>query len=187
MRGHIRSKSHGRIRWGVLFAVLCVAAVGAYLVMFTYNTARETQSQDKRPEPQAATPTAPVVDVIDPVLDAKVKSYKALFSGGQYESGIDEAERLQPELESFVGSEQQSVRPPGFIGFRGFWADGLTRFLGPGSESSPIFTDLSAGSYSDRRGRWKSPFPSVPTIAVVRPSGSASSGRNSACQLNRTV
>ncbi len=45
-----------------------------------------------------------------------------------------------------MGSEQESVRPPGFIGFPGFWAEGLTRFHSPGSESWPMFTDLSARS-----------------------------------------
>src|SRR5664279_5541129 len=55
------------------------------------------------------------------------------------------------------GSEQESVRPPGFIGFPGFWADGPTRFHGPGSESSPMFTDLSARSCIYRRCRWISP------------------------------
>jgi hypothetical protein len=34
---------------------------------------------------------------------------------------------------------------------------GLTRLHGPGSESSPMFTDLSARSCIDRRGRQKSP------------------------------
>ena len=37
-------------------------------------------------------------------------------------------------------------------------ADGLTRLHGPGSESSPMFTDLSARSRIDRRGRRKSPL-----------------------------
>jgi hypothetical protein len=55
------------------------------------------------------------------------------------------------------GSEQESVRPPGFIGFPRFGADGLTRFHGPGSESSPMFTELSAHSCIDRRRRRKSP------------------------------
>jgi hypothetical protein len=55
------------------------------------------------------------------------------------------------------GSAQESVRPPGFIGFPRFVADGLTRFHGPGRESSPMFTDLSARSCIDRRGRRKSP------------------------------
>jgi hypothetical protein len=31
-------------------------------------------------------------------------------------------------------------------------ADGLARRLSPGSESSSMFTDLSARSYTDRRG-----------------------------------
>ena len=55
------------------------------------------------------------------------------------------------------GSEQESVRPPGFIGFPGFGADGLTKFHGPGSESSPMFTDLLALACIDRRRRRKSP------------------------------
>jgi hypothetical protein len=59
----------------------------------------------------------------------------------------------------FWGSERESVRPPGFIGFPGFWADGLTRFLCPASESSPMFTDPSARSFTDRRRRRKSPVP----------------------------
>ena len=46
---------------------------------------------------------------------------------------------------------------PGFIGFPGLGADGLTRFHGPGSESSPMFTELSAHSCIDRRRRRKSP------------------------------
>ena len=46
---------------------------------------------------------------------------------------------------------------PGFIGFPGLGADGLTRFHGPGSELSPMFTDLSARSCIDRRRRQKSP------------------------------
>jgi hypothetical protein len=58
---------------------------------------------------------------------------------------------------SEFGSEQESVRSPGFIGFPRFGADGLTRFHGPVSESSPMFTDLSARSCIDRRGRRKSP------------------------------
>ena len=82
---------------------------------------------------------------------------------------------------TLMGSEQESVSPPGFIGFLGFWADGLTRFLDPGSESSPMFTDLSARSYID----------CPPPIEIARfrlcrrppwsgTSGSASSGGNSA-------
>jgi len=85
---------------------------------------------------------------------------------------------------TFFGSEQESVSPHGFIGFLGFWADGLTRFLDPGSESSPMFTDLSARSYID----------CPPPIEIARfrlcrrppwsgTSGSASSGGNSARQL----
>src|SRR5450759_974593 len=35
---------------------------------------------------------------------------------------------------TFLGCEQESVRPPRFIGFPGFGADGLTRFHGTGSE-----------------------------------------------------
>ena len=56
-----------------------------------------------------------------------------------------------------LGSEQESVRPPCFIGFPRFGAGGLTRLHGPRSESSPMFTDLSARSCIDRRGRRKSP------------------------------
>jgi hypothetical protein len=62
------------------------------------------------------------------------------------------------EADAIIGSEQESVRPPGFIGFPRFGADGLTSFHGPGSESSPMFTHLSARSRIDRRGRRKSPL-----------------------------
>ena len=55
-------------------------------------------------------------------------------------------------------SEQESVRPPGFIGFPGFRADGLPRSYGPGSESSPMFTDLSAHCCIDRGRRRKPSF-----------------------------
>ena len=55
-------------------------------------------------------------------------------------------------------SEQESVRPPGFIGFPGFRADGLPRSHGPGSESSPMFTDLSAHCCIDRGRRRKPSF-----------------------------
>src|ERR1039457_1945566 len=55
-----------------------------------------------------------------------------------------------------MGSEQESVSPPGFIGFPWIGADGLTTFHDPGSESSPMFTDLSARSCIDRRRRRKS-------------------------------
>ena len=75
---------------------------------------------------------------------------------------------------------------PGFIGFPGLGADGLTRFHGPGSESSPMFTDLSARSCIDRRRRQKSP---VSVYGRRTPwsntSPNASAGSSSARQLNR--
>lgn len=93
------------------------------------------------------------------------------------------------EIQEWIsGSEQESVRPPGFIGFPAFWTDGLTRLLSPGSESSAMFTDLSARSCIDRRRRWKPP---VSVYADGRRglaySGSASTGGSSARQPNRIV
>ena len=86
------------------------------------------------------------------------------------------------------GSPQESVRPPGFIGFSRFGADGLTGFHGSGSESSPMFTNLSARSCVDRRGRRKSP---VSFHADDRhgsnKSANASVGSSSARQLDRMV
>src|SRR5450759_3501145 len=55
------------------------------------------------------------------------------------------------------GSEQESVRPPCFIGFSGFGADGLSRSHSAGSEPSPMFTDLSAGPCRDRHRQRESP------------------------------
>src|SRR5450756_1622600 len=86
------------------------------------------------------------------------------------------------------GSEQESVSPPFLLGFRGLGPGGLTRLHGPGNESSPMFTDLSARSCIDRRGRRKSPV----SVYERRPpwsntSANASAGSSSARQLNGMV
>src|ERR1035441_26823 len=73
-----------------------------------------------------------------------------------------------PLLPHKNGSEQESVRPPGFLGFPWFGADGLTRFHGPGSESSPMFTDLSAAPALIGADVGNRPFPSMPTTAMVQ-------------------
>ena len=62
------------------------------------------------------------------------------------------------------------------------------RFHGPGSESSPMFTDLSARSCIERRRRWKS---SLAVYADDRHGpthrGAQARGSNSARQLKRMV
>jgi Membrane dipeptidase (Peptidase family M19) len=86
------------------------------------------------------------------------------------------------------GSEQESVRTPGFIGFPRFGADGLTGLHSPGSESSPMFTGLSARSCVDRRGCRKSPvFRLCRRPRWSDTSAKASAGTSSARQLNRKV
>jgi hypothetical protein len=55
------------------------------------------------------------------------------------------------------GSEQESVKPPGFIGFPGFGTVEPTGFDDLGSELPPMFTGLSAHSCVDRRHLRKSP------------------------------
>jgi hypothetical protein len=55
-----------------------------------------------------------------------------------------------------MGSEQESVGPRGFIEFPSLATSGLIRVDGVGSESSPMFTGLSASSCIHRRHLLKS-------------------------------
>ena len=87
-----------------------------------------------------------------------------------------------------MGSEQESVRHPVFIGFLGLRPWGLTRFDGIGSELSPMFIGLSAHYCIPRRRMLKSPgFRFLPTSAVVRHTGCLKHRASSTRQPNRTV
>jgi hypothetical protein len=58
-------------------------------------------------------------------------SRKRGFRSGPDVIGIEDVAQPLLAFHGKFGSEQESVRPPGFIGFPEFWAGGLTRFLGP--------------------------------------------------------
>jgi transposase len=108
-------------------------------------------------------------------INARAKEF---LKGGQPAISVDTKK----------GSERESVSPPGFIGFPRFGADGLTRLHNPGSESSPMFTDLPARSCIDRRGRRKSPvFRLCRQPRWSDTSANASAGTSSARQFNRMV
>ena len=106
MQFDARSTNSRHIRWGVVAAVLCVSIFVAYVGVFIYNTVGEGHNLGERSESRS---TPPVLDSLDPALDARVRAYKALFSSGQYEAGIDEAEKLRPQLESFVSANPKNA------------------------------------------------------------------------------
>ena len=84
------------------------------------------EAEDSRVEFYQVTPPSTLSDPFD--------LHQAYVEVGAIEG---DGVKVRAGRQELFGSEQESVRPPGFIGFPGFWADGLTRFLDPGSESSP--------------------------------------------------
>ena len=86
------------------------------------------------------------------------------------------------------GSEQESVRPLGLIGFPGFRADGLTRLHGPGSEGWPMFTGLRPAPALRAAANGNRLFPAPQTTAAVRHINEVQArAGGSARQLNRVA